>query len=77
VVKLVFRQFPLPMHDRATQAAEASVCVGQQQDLFWAAHDFFFQHQRELSRSNVREAFETELKSNPNFNLERFRQHLM
>ena len=74
-LKLVFRQFPLPMHDWATQAAEASVCAGQQQqDLFWATHDFLFRHQRELSRSNIKEALEKELESRPEFNLEQFQQ---
>ena len=37
-LRLVFRQFPLPMHAGAHPMAEASVCA-QEQGKFWAYHD--------------------------------------
>lgn len=53
-VRLVFRQFPLPMHPWAQAAAEASACAYQQKnDYFWTFHDFFFEHQRELTPGNL------------------------
>jgi len=55
-VRLVFRQFPLPMHPWAGAAAEASVCAYQQShDYFWSFHDFFFEHQHDLKSANLRE----------------------
>jgi len=54
-VRLVFRQFPLPMHPWARAAAEASVCAYQQNhDSLWSFHDFFFDRQRELTPDNLR-----------------------
>ena len=54
-VRLVFRQFPLPMHPWARAAAEASACAYRQKnDYFWDFHDFFFDHQRELTPDNLR-----------------------
>jgi protein-disulfide isomerase len=54
-VRFVFRQFPLPMHAWARAAAEASVCAFEQKnDYFWSFHDFFFDHQRELTPDNLR-----------------------
>jgi len=54
-VRLVYRQFPLPMHPWARAAAEASICAYQQNhDYFWSFHDFFFEHQHELTADNLR-----------------------
>lgn len=47
-VKLVFRQYPLPFHDKAAKAAEASLCA-EDQNKFWAFHDRLFEHQSELA----------------------------
>lgn len=46
-VRLIFRQFPLPFHDKAFKAAEASLCA-HDQGKFWALHDHMFEHQDAL-----------------------------
>jgi protein-disulfide isomerase len=46
-VRLVFRQFPLPMHSHAEKAAEAALCANEQ-GKFWEAHDKFFASQENL-----------------------------
>ena len=46
--RLVFRHFPLEMHDRAQQAAEAAECAGAQ-GKFWPMHDQLFADARKLS----------------------------
>jgi protein-disulfide isomerase len=44
-----YRYFPLPMHSWARPAAEAAACAREQGDrYFWAVHDYFFEHQRQL-----------------------------
>ena len=40
-VRVVFKNFPLPIHPRATPAAKAAVCAGEQ-GKFWAYHDRLF-----------------------------------
>ena len=40
-VELVFLDFPLSMHDRAFQAAEAAQCAGDQ-EMFWDMHHELF-----------------------------------
>jgi protein-disulfide isomerase len=53
-VRLVFHNFPLPMHPWARPAAEAAACAQQQGNSdFWALHDFMFDHQKELNRDNL------------------------
>jgi protein-disulfide isomerase len=46
-VKLVFRQFPLPIHPQAEKAAEASLCAADQ-NKFWEFHDLLFRNQKKL-----------------------------
>lgn len=54
-VRILFRNFPLPMHTRARSAAEAAACARQQGDrYFWSLHDHFLQRQRELKRESLR-----------------------
>jgi len=48
-VRFVFRQLPLPMHDKAQLAAEASMAANAQ-GKFWEYHDKLFANQRELDR---------------------------
>src|SRR5690606_4762791 len=40
-VRIVFMQFPLPMHPKAEGAAKAAIAAGQQR-RFWAMHDRLF-----------------------------------
>jgi protein-disulfide isomerase len=49
-VKLVFRNFPLPMHRYAFFAAQAAEAAGQQ-GKFWEMHDMLYDNQDEWSKS--------------------------
>jgi len=51
-VRVVFRQFPLPMHKNAQIAAEASLAA-HAQGKFWAMHDKLFENSRNLSRETI------------------------
>lgn len=46
-VRIVFRQYPLPMHADAQKAAEASLCANDQ-GKFWQLHDAMFANQGAL-----------------------------
>lgn len=67
-VRVVFRDFPLPMHPQARPAAEAAQCA-HEQGKFWAYHDKLFANQRALDNDALkRYAGEVDL------NVERFNQ---
>jgi protein-disulfide isomerase len=51
-VRLVFRQYPLPMHSEAHLAAQAALAA-HQQGKFWEYHDLLFANQRELTRPSL------------------------
>jgi protein-disulfide isomerase len=51
-VKLVFKQFPLPMHAQAEPAARAALAA-QQQGKFWELHDKLFANQQALSNADL------------------------
>ena len=72
-VRLVFRQFPLPMHNWATTAAQATACAQEQGDkYFWQLHDFLFEHQREFNLDNVSARLTEEGKRIRGFDSKRF-----
>jgi protein-disulfide isomerase len=50
--KIVWKNFPLPMHDNARLAAEAALAAGDQ-GKFWEMHDLMFQNQDKLSRADL------------------------
>jgi len=53
-LRFVFRHMPLPdLHPRAPFAAEAAEAAGAQK-RFWEMHDRLFEHQLELSDSDLR-----------------------
>ncbi|HYH82308.1 MAG TPA: thioredoxin domain-containing protein [Longimicrobium sp.] len=45
-VRMVFINFPLPMHNQAYSASEAALCAGAQ-GKFWEMHDRLFERQRD------------------------------
>jgi len=51
-VRLVFMQFPMPMHRMAKDAAKAAVAA-QEQDLFWVMHDHLFANRNGLAPEAV------------------------
>lgn len=53
-VRLVFRQYPLPMHSNAQKAAEASLCA-EDQGMFWEMHDWMFANQDSLGVDSLKE----------------------
>jgi protein-disulfide isomerase len=52
-VRVVFRNYPLPMHTDAGLAAEAALCA-HEQGQFWQMHDALFAHQNALSPADLR-----------------------
>lgn len=56
-VKIFYKQFPLPSHDWADEAAAASVCTYQQggNDKFWKFHDLVFNKQKEITSEKSKE----------------------
>ena len=52
-VKMVYRDFPLPNHPYAEEAAYAGICADQQHQ-FWAMHDRMFANQRALDPTSLR-----------------------
>jgi len=50
-VKLVFKQYPLPGHPRAREAAKAAVAA-QKQGKFWEMHDLLFENQERLQTAS-------------------------
>ncbi len=51
-IKLIYKQFPLPMHTHAPMAAEAALAANEQ-GKFWEMHDVMFANFRKLSRDNM------------------------
>jgi len=53
-VKLIFRNFPLPFHQYAQKAAEATLCASQQ-SKYWEMHDKLFANQNALTVDNLKQ----------------------
>ncbi|MGB8332272.1 MAG: thioredoxin domain-containing protein [Polyangiales bacterium] len=53
-VKLVFKQYPLPMHPKAREAAKAAIAADKQ-GRFWEMHDLLFANQDDLQTANLDE----------------------
>jgi protein-disulfide isomerase len=53
-VRIVFRQYPLPFHQQAAKAAEASLCANEQ-GKFWEMHDALFANQSALQVEQLKE----------------------
>ncbi|MEK7631236.1 MAG: thioredoxin domain-containing protein [Patescibacteria group bacterium] len=47
-VRLVFKDFPLPLHPNSNRASQIARCA-QDQGEFWQMHDTLFDHQTELA----------------------------
>jgi protein-disulfide isomerase len=52
-VKIVFMDFPLPIHPDAPKAHEAAACAGDQ-GKFWEMHDKLFENQRALKPEDLK-----------------------
>src|SRR5207249_10903477 len=58
-LRIIFRNFPLPAHEHAREAALAAEAAGFQ-GKFWEMHDVLYREQATWSKaSNVRELFES------------------
>jgi protein-disulfide isomerase len=58
-LRIVFRNFPLPMHEHAREAAMAAEAAGFQ-GHFWEMHDVLYREQANWSKApNARELFES------------------
>ena len=66
-VRMVFKQYPLSMHEYADDASRATIAAGNQ-GKFWEMHDTLFEHQTALTPSDI-EGYAEEL----GLDMERFR----
>lgn len=54
-IKFVFKNFPMPFHQQAKVAAEATLCANEQNpDKFWKLHDEFFRDQSKLDITDIK-----------------------
>ena len=53
-MRIVFRDYPLPNHQKAGPAAEAAQCA-HEQGKFWEYHDKLFANQRSLGEDNLKQ----------------------
>ena len=51
-VRLVYRHFPLPTHDKARRAAQAAACA-HEGGKFWPYHDLLFRNQTALAEDDL------------------------
>ncbi len=62
-VRLVYRDFPLPMHPQAQKAAEAAQCAGDQ-GKYWEMHEKLFSNQQALEPTALK-GYAKDLKLDP------------
>jgi protein-disulfide isomerase len=73
-IRVIFRYFPLDMHNWARPAAQATACAQEQgDDYFWHIHDFLFQRQHEFTPDNVVGRITEETKHLKRFDSARFK----
>ncbi|MFP5386013.1 MAG: DsbA family protein [Bacteriovoracia bacterium] len=54
-IKVAFKNFPLPFHNHAEQAAVAGLCANEQgSDYFWKMHDLMFANQDALDAEGLK-----------------------
>lgn len=54
-VKIVYKDFPLSIHNNAHKAAEAARCIFEQdQKRYWEYHDMLFSKRSELGQDNLK-----------------------
>ena len=54
-IKVAFKNFPLPFHNHAEQAAVAGLCANEQgSDYFWKMHDLMFANQDALDTEGLK-----------------------
>ena len=53
-VRVVFRDFPLPFHDKAPKASEAAHCAGDQ-GKYWEMHEKLFANQQALDVAQLKD----------------------
>lgn len=54
-VRVVYKNYPLPMHPNARPAAEAAMCINEQSvDKFWKYHDGLFEAQDKMSEDDLK-----------------------
>lgn len=51
-VRVIFKHYPLPLHEHARPAARAAIAA-QRQGKFWEMHDLLFEHQEALTPSDL------------------------
>jgi len=74
-LRIVFRNFPLPLHEHAREAALAAEAAGLQ-GHFWEMHDVLYREQANWSKApNARELFES-YAGTIGLNLDQFRKDM-
>jgi protein-disulfide isomerase len=59
-VKIAFKNFPLPFHNHAEQAAVAGLCANEQgSEYFWKMHDAMFANQDSLDPEGLKKTAKT------------------
>ncbi len=54
-VLFIFKDYPIPVHQKALKAAEATYCAGEQrEDAFWEMHVKLFANQEDLELDHLR-----------------------